>query len=142
MKKFATTLVQINEYALHRLEQKLLEKRQLFLQIEEKMLKSQQDLSAFSSPILGNVGLFLQTQHLKNALRIEIGSIKRQLDEVAKDIQALEQDYVMAHQELEKAKFILENEVKKATKLLEKKEQALLDESALILHFAKKGLHA
>ncbi|MDO7866720.1 flagellar FliJ family protein, partial [Helicobacter pylori] len=43
---------------------------------------------------------------------------------------------------LEKAKIILENEKQKEKEILEKKEQALLDENAMILHWQKGGLHA
>ncbi|WP_104748452.1 flagellar export protein FliJ [Helicobacter cetorum] len=141
MKKFASVLVKLKTLELEKIEQKLLEKRQVFLQVEKKFLTCQQDLSAFNSPSFGSVGLFLQTEHLKSALRVEIIAIKMDLDNMTKEINALEKDYIIANQELEKAKFLLENEVKKAQKILEKKEQTLLDENALILHFTKKSAY-
>lgn len=88
------------------------------------------------------MSLFLQTQQLKSALRMEIEYYQQQGENLTKDLKILEKDCLLANQELEKAKIILENEKRKEKEILEKKEQALLDENAMILHWQKEGLHA
>ncbi len=142
MKKFASVLVQLKTLALEKIEQKLESKRLELQQKEREVLDKQAQLSAFKNPELGGMSLFLQTQQLKSALRMEIEYYQQQSENLTKDLKILEKDYLLANQELEKAKIILEKEKQKEQKILEKKEQALLDENAMILHWQKGGLHA
>ncbi|WP_231201992.1 flagellar export protein FliJ [Helicobacter pylori] len=142
MKKFASVLVQLKTLALEKIEQKLESKRLEWRQNEREILDKQVQLSAFKNPELGGMSLFLQTQQLKSALRMEIEYYQQQGENLNKDLKILEKDYFLANQELEKAKIILENEKRKEKEILEKKEQALLDENAMILHWQKEGLHA
>ncbi len=142
MKKFASVLVQLKTLALEKIEQKLESKRLELQQKEREVLDKQAQLSAFKNPELGGMSLFLQTQQLKSALRMEIEYYQQQSENLTKDLKVLEKDYLLANQELEKAKIILENEKQKEKEILEKKEQALLDENAMILHWQKGGLHA
>lgn len=142
MKKFASVLVQLKTIALEKIEQKLESKRLELQQKEREVLDKQAQLSAFKNPELGGMSLFLQTQQLKSALRMEIEYYQQQSENLTKDLKVLEKDYLLANQELEKAKIILENEKQKEKEILEKKEQALLDENAMILHWQKGGLHA
>ncbi|GAA7638795.1 flagellar export protein FliJ [Helicobacter pylori] len=142
MKKFASVLVQLKTLALEKIEQKLESKRLEWRQNEREILDKQAQLSAFKNPELGGMSLFLQTQQLKSALRMEIEYYQQQGENLNKDLKILEKDYLLANQELEKAKIILENEKRKEKEILEKKEQALLDENAMILHWQKEGLHA
>lgn len=142
MKKFASVLVQLKTLALEKIEQKLESKRLELQQNEREVLDKQAQLSAFKNPELGGMSLFLQIQQLKSALRMEIEYCQQQSENLTKDLKVLEKDYFLANQELEKAKIILENEKQKEQKILEKKEQALLDENAMILHWQKEGLHA
>ncbi len=142
MKKFASVLVQLKTLALEKIEQKLESKRLELQQKEREILDKQAQLSAFKNPELGGMSLFLQTQQLKSALRMEIEYYQQQSENLTKDLKILERDYLLANQELEKAKIILEKEKQKEQKILEKKEQALLDENAMILHWQKEGLHA
>ncbi|GAA7035682.1 flagellar export protein FliJ [Helicobacter pylori] len=142
MKKFASVLVQLKTLALEKIEQKLESKRLELQQNEREVLEKQAQLSAFKNPELGGMSLFLQTQQLKSALRMEIEYYQQQGENLTKDLKILEKDYLVANQELEKAKIILENEKRKEKEILEKKEQALLDENAMILHWQKEGLHA
>ncbi|TPH60726.1 flagellar export protein FliJ [Helicobacter pylori] len=142
MKKFASVLVQLKTLALEKIEQKLESKRLEWRQNEREILDKQAQLSAFKNPELGGMSLFLQTQQLKSALRMEIEYYQQQGEDLNKDLKILEKDYFLANQELEKAKIILENEKRKEKEILEKKEQALLDENAMILHWQKEGLHA
>ncbi|MFB1281889.1 flagellar export protein FliJ [Helicobacter pylori] len=142
MKKFASVLVQLKTLALEKIEQKLESKRLELQQKEREVLDKQAQLSAFKNPELGGMSLFLQTQQLKSALRMEIEYYQQEGENLTKDLKVLEKDYLLANQELEKAKIILENEKQKEQKILEKKEQALLDENAMILHWQKGGLHA
>ncbi|GAA7312439.1 flagellar export protein FliJ [Helicobacter pylori] len=142
MKKFASVLVQLKTLALEKIEQKLESKRLELQQNEREVLDKQAQLSAFKNPELGGMSLFLQTQQLKSALRMEIEYYQQQGENLTKDLKILEKDYFLANQELEKAKIILENEKRKEKEILEKKEQALLDENAMILHWQKEGLHA
>ncbi len=142
MKKFASVLVQLKTLALEKIEQKLESKRLEWRQNEREILDKQAQLSAFKNPELGGMSLFLQTQQLKSALRMEIEYYQQQGENLIKDLKTLEKDYFLANQELEKAKIILENEKRKEKEILEKKEQALLDENAMILHWQKEGLHA
>ncbi|GAA7963175.1 flagellar export protein FliJ [Helicobacter pylori] len=142
MKKFASVLVQLKTLALEKIEQKLESKRLEWRQNEREILDKQAQLSAFKNPELGGMSLFLQTQQLKSALRMEIEYYQQQSENLNKDLKILEKDYLLANQELEKAKIILENEKRKEKEILEKKEQALLDENAMILHWQKEGLHA
>ncbi|GAA7040505.1 flagellar export protein FliJ [Helicobacter pylori] len=142
MKKFASVLVQLKTLALEKIEQKLESKRLEWRQNEREILDKQAQLSAFKNPKLGGMSLFLQTQQLKSALRMEIEYYQQQGENLTKDLKILEKDYLLANQELEKAKIILENEKRKEKEILEKKEQALLDENAMILHWQKGGLHA
>ncbi len=142
MKKFASVLVQLKTLALEKIEQKLESKRLELQQKEREVLDKQAQLSAFKNPELGGMSLFLQTQQLKSALRMEIEYYQQQSENLTKDLKILEKDYFLANQELEKAKIILEKEKQKEQKILEKKEQALLDENAMILHWQKEGLHA
>ncbi|TPI05278.1 flagellar FliJ family protein [Helicobacter pylori] len=142
MKKFASVLVQLKTLALEKIEQKLERKRLEWRQNEREILDKQAQLSAFKNPTLGGMSLFLQTQQLKSALRMEIEYYQQQGENLTKDLKILEKDYFLANQELEKAKIILENEKRKEKEILEKKEQALLDENAMILHWQKEGLHA
>ncbi|WRF76849.1 flagellar export protein FliJ [Helicobacter pylori] len=142
MKKFASVLVQLKTLALEKIEQKLESKRLELQQNEREILDKQAQLSAFKNPELGGMSLFLQTQQLKSALRMEIEYYQQEGKNLTKDLKILEKDYFLANQELEKAKIILENEKQKEQKILEKKEQALLDENAMILHWQKEGLHA
>ncbi|WP_120994040.1 flagellar export protein FliJ [Helicobacter pylori] len=142
MKKFASILVQLKTLALEKIEQKLESKRLELQQNEREVLDKQAQLSAFKNPELGGMSLFLQTQQLKSALRLEIEYYQQEGENLNKDLKILEKDYLLANQELEKAKIILENEKQKEKEILEKKEQALLDENAMILHWQKGGLHA
>ncbi|GAA9908873.1 flagellar export protein FliJ [Helicobacter pylori] len=142
MKKFAFVLVQLKTLALEKIEQKLESKRLEWRQNEREILDKQAQLSAFKNPELGGMSLFLQTQQLKSALRMEIEYYQQQGENLTKDLKILEKDCLLANQELEKAKIILENEKRKEKEILEKKEQALLDENAMILHWQKEGLHA
>lgn len=142
MKKFASVLVQLKTLALEKIEQKLESKRLKLQQNEREILDKQAQLSAFKNPELGGMSLFLQTQQLKSALRLEIEYYQQEGENLNKDLKVLEKDYLLANQELEKAKIILENEKQKEKEILEKKEQALLDENAMILHWQKGGLHA
>ncbi|MBH0293038.1 flagellar export protein FliJ [Helicobacter pylori] len=142
MKKFASVLVQLKTLALEKIERKLESKRLELQQNEREVLEKQAQLSAFKNPELGGMSLFLQTQQLKSALRLEIEYYQQEGENLTKDLKILEKDYLLANQELEKAKIILEKEKQKEQKILEKKEQALLDENAMILHWQKEGLHA
>ncbi|PDX15411.1 flagellar FliJ family protein [Helicobacter pylori] len=142
MKKFASVLVQLKTLALEKIERKLESKRLELQQNEREILDKQAQLSAFKNPELGGMSLFLQTQQLKSALRMEIEYYQQEGENLTKDLKILEKDYLLANQELEKAKIILEKEKQKEQKILEKKEQALLDENAMILHWQKEGLHA
>ncbi|WRE25124.1 flagellar FliJ family protein [Helicobacter pylori] len=142
MKKFASILVQLKTLALEKIEQKLESKRLELQQKEREVLDKQAQLSAFKNPELGGMSLFLQTQQLKSALRMEIEYYQQEGENLTKDLKILEKDYLLANQELEKAKIILEKEKQKEKEILEKKEQALLDENAMILHWQKEGLHA
>ncbi len=142
MKKFASVLVQLKTLALEKIEQKLESKRLEWRQNEREIFDKQAQLSAFKNPELGGMSLFLQTQQLKSALRMEIEYYQQQGENLNKDLKILEKEYLLANQELEKAKIILENEKRKEKEILEKKEQALLDENAMILHWQKEGLHA
>ncbi|GAA7890264.1 flagellar export protein FliJ [Helicobacter pylori] len=142
MKKFASILVQLKTLALEKIEQKLESKRLEWRQNEREILDKQAQLSAFKNPELGGMSLFLQTQQLKSALRMEIEYYQQESENLIKDLKILEKDCLLANQELEKAKIILENEKRKEKEILEKKEQALLDENAMILHWQKEGLHA
>ncbi|UOS35280.1 flagellar FliJ family protein [Helicobacter pylori] len=142
MKKFASVLVQLKTLALEKIEQKLESKRLEWRQNEREILDKQAQLSAFKNPELGGMSLFLQTQQLKSALRMEIEYYQQESENLTKDLKILEKDYFLANQELEKAKIILEKEKQKEKEILEKKEQALLDENAMILHWQKEGLHA
>ncbi|PUD00933.1 flagellar export protein FliJ [Helicobacter pylori] len=142
MKKFASILVQLKTLALEKIEQKLESKRLELQQNEREVLEKQAQLSAFKNPELGGMSLFLQTQQLKSVLRMEIEYYQQEGENLTKDLKILEKDYLLANQELEKAKIILENEKQKEKEILEKKEQTLLDENAMILHWQKGGLHA
>ncbi len=142
MKKFASVLVQLKTLALEKIEQKLESKRLEWQQKEREVLDKQAQLSAFKNPELGGMSLFLQTQQLKSALRMEIEYYQQESENLNKDLKILEKECLLANQELEKAKIILENEKRKEKEILEKKEQALLDENAMILHWQKEGLHA
>ncbi len=142
MKKFASILVQLKTLALEKIEQKLESKRLEWQQNEREILDKQAQLSTFKNPELGGMSLFLQTQQLKSALRMEIEYYQQESENLIKDLKILEKEYLLANQELEKAKIILENEKRKEKEILEKKEQALLDENAMILHWQKEGLHA
>ncbi|UOS12702.1 flagellar export protein FliJ [Helicobacter pylori] len=142
MKKFASVLVQLKTLALEKIEQKLESKRLEWRQNEREILDKQAQLSAFKNPELGGMSLFLQTQQLKSALRMEIEYYQQESENLIKDLKILEKDCLLANQELEKAKIILENEKRKEKEILEKKEQALLDENTMILHWQKEGLHA
>ncbi len=142
MKKFASVLVQLKTLALEKIEQKLESKRLELQQNEREVLDKQAQLSAFKNPELGGMSLFLQTQQLKSALRMEIEYYQQEGENLTKDLKILEKDYLLANQELEKAKIILEKEKQKEQKILEKKEQALLDENAMILHWQKENLYA
>ncbi|GAA8829006.1 flagellar export protein FliJ [Helicobacter pylori] len=142
MKKFASVLVQLKTLALEKIEQKLESKRLEWRQNEREILDKQAQLSAFKNPELGGMSLFLQTQQLKSTLRMEIEYYQQESENLIKDLKILEKDCLLANQELEKAKIILENEKRKEKEILEKKEQALLDENAMILHWQKEGLHA
>ncbi|BAW60554.1 flagellar export protein FliJ [Helicobacter pylori] len=142
MKKFASVLVQLKTLALEKIEQKLESKRLELQQNEREILDKQAQLSAFKNPELGGMSLFLQTQQLKSALRMEIEYYQQESENLIKDLKILEKEYLLANQELEKAKIILENEKRKEKEILGKKEQALLDENAMILHWQKEGLHA
>ncbi|WRG32872.1 flagellar FliJ family protein [Helicobacter pylori] len=142
MKKFASVLVQLKTLALEKIEQKLESKRLELRQKEREILDKQAQLSAFKNPELGGMSLFLQTQQLKSALRMEIEYYQQEGENLTNGLKILEKDYLLANQELEKAKIILEKEKQKEKEILEKKEQALLDENAMILHWQKEGLHA
>lgn len=141
MKKFASVWVQLKTLALEKIEQKLESKRLEWRQNEREILDKQAQLSAFKNPELGGMSLFLQTQQLKSALRMEIEYYQQESENLIKDLKILEKDCLLANQELEKAKIILENEKRKEKEILEKKEQALLDENAMILHWQKEDLH-
>ncbi|GAA9088802.1 flagellar export protein FliJ [Helicobacter pylori] len=142
MKKFASVWVQLKTLALEKIEQKLESKRLEWQQNQREILDKQAQLSAFKNPELGGMSLFLQTQQLKSTLRMEIEYYQQESENLTKDLKILEKDCLLANQELEKAKIILENEKRKEKEILEKKEQALLDENAMILHWQKEGLHA
>lgn len=142
MKKFASVLVQLKTLALEKIERKLESKRLELQQNQREVLDKQAQLSAFKNPELGGMSLFLQTQQLKSALRMEIEYYQQEGENLTKDLKILEKEYLLANQELEKAKIILEKEKRKEKEILEKKEQALLDENAMILHWQKEGLHA
>ncbi|RVZ66446.1 flagellar FliJ family protein [Helicobacter pylori] len=142
MKKFASILVQLKTLALEKIEQKLESKRLELQQNQREVLDKQAQLSAFKNPELGGMSLFLQIQQLKSALRMEIEYCQQEGENLNKDLKILEKECLLANQELEKAKIILENEKRKEKEILEKKEQALLDENAMILHWQKGGLHA
>ncbi|GAA7148241.1 flagellar export protein FliJ [Helicobacter pylori] len=142
MKKFASVLVQLKTLALEKIEQKLESKRLELRQNEREIFDKQAQLSAFKNPELGGMSLFLQTQQLKSALRMEIEYYQQEGENLNKDLKILEKEYLLANQELEKAKIILEKEKQKEKEIVEKKEQALLDENAMILHWQKEGLHA
>ncbi|GAA7791742.1 flagellar export protein FliJ [Helicobacter pylori] len=142
MKKFASVLVQLKTLALEKIEQKLESKRLELQQNQREVLDKQAQLSAFKNPEWGGMSLFLQTQQLKSALRMEIEYYQQEGENLNKDLKILEKEYLLANQELEKAKIILEKEKQKEKEILEKKEQALLDENAMILHWQKEGLHA
>ncbi|GAA7564660.1 flagellar export protein FliJ [Helicobacter pylori] len=142
MKKFASVWVQLKTLALEKIEQKLESKRLEWRQNEREILDKQAQLSAFKNPELGGMSLFLQTQQLKSTLRMEIEYCQQESENLIKDLKILEKECLLANQELEKAKIILENEKRKEKEILEKKEQALLDENAMILHWQKEGLHA
>ncbi|RKV13102.1 flagellar export protein FliJ [Helicobacter pylori] len=142
MKKFASVLVQLKTLALEKIEQKLESKRLELQQNEREVLDKQTQLSTFKNPELGGMSLFLQTQQLKSALRMEIEYYQQEGENLTKDLKILEKEYLLANQELEKAKIILEKEKQKEKEIVEKKEQALLDENAMILHWQKEGLHA
>ncbi|WP_367694798.1 flagellar export protein FliJ [Helicobacter pylori] len=142
MKKFASVLVQLKTLALEKIERKLESKRLELQQKEREVLDKQTQLSAFKNPELGGMSLFLQTQQLKSALRMEIEYYQQEGENLTKDLKILEKEYLLANQELEKAKIILEKEKQKEKEIVEKKEQALLDENAMILHWQKEGLHA
>ncbi|EMH05953.1 hypothetical protein HMPREF1408_00634 [Helicobacter pylori GAM245Ai] len=142
MKKFASVLVQLKTLALEKIERKLESKRLELQQNEREILEKQAQLSAFKNPELGGMSLFLQTQQLKSALRLEIEYYQQEGEDLNKDLKILEKDYILANQELEKAKIMLENEKQKEKEILEKKEQALLDENAMILHWQKENLYA
>ncbi len=142
MKKFASVLVQLKTLALEKIERKLESKRLELQQNEREVLERQAQLSAFKNPELGGMSLFLQIQQLKSALRMEIEYCQQEGENLTKDLKVLEKDYLLANQELEKAKIILENEKQKEKEIVTKKEQALLDENAMILHWQKGGLHA
>ncbi|GAA8871030.1 flagellar export protein FliJ [Helicobacter pylori] len=142
MKKFASVWVQLKTLALEKIEQKLESKRLEWRQNEREILDKQAQLSMFKNPKLGGMSLFLQTQQLKSALRMEIEYYQQEGENLNKDLKILEKDCLLANQELEKAKIILENEKRKEKEIVEKKEQALLDENAMILHWQKEGLHA
>lgn len=123
MKKFASVLVQLKTLALEKIEQKLESKRLELQQNEREVLDKQAQLSAFKNPELGGMSLFLQTQQLKSALRMEIEYYQQESENLTKDLKILEKDYLLANQELEKAKIILENEKQKEQKILEKKSR-------------------
>ncbi|WP_120842883.1 flagellar FliJ family protein [Helicobacter pylori] len=142
MKKFASIWVQLKTLALEKIEQKLESKRLEWRQNEREILDKQAQLSAFKNPELGGMSLFLQTQQLKSTLRMEIEYYQQESENLIKDLKILEKDHLLANQELEKAKIILENEKRKEKEILEKKEQAFLDENAMILRWQKEGLHA
>ncbi len=142
MKKFASVLVQLKTLALEKIEQKLESKRLELQQKEREILDKQAQLSMFKNPELGGMSLFLQTQQLKSTLRMEIEYYQQESENLIKDLKILEKECLLANQELEKAKIILENEKRKEKEILEKKEQVLLDENAMILHWQKEGLHA
>ncbi|QQW90386.1 flagellar FliJ family protein [Helicobacter pylori] len=142
MKKFASVLVQLKTLALEKIEQKLESKRLEWQQNEREILDKQAQLSAFKNPELGGMSLFLQTQQLKSVIRMEIEYYQQESENLNKDLKILEKECLLANQELEKAKIILENEKRKEKEILEKKEQALLDENAMILHWQKESLHA
>ncbi|GAA8381676.1 flagellar export protein FliJ [Helicobacter pylori] len=142
MKKFASVLVQLKTLALEKIEQKLESKRLELQQKEREVLDKQAQLSTFKNPELGGMSLFLQTQQLKSALRMEIEYYQQEGENLNKDLKILEKEYLLANQELEKAKIILEKEKQKEKEIVKKKERALLDENAMILHWQKEGLHA
>ncbi len=113
MKKFASVLVQLKTLALEKIEQKLQNKRLELQQNEQQILNKQMDLSAFKNPNLGGMSLFLQTQQLKSALRMEIERYQQECEILHESLKILEKDYLLANQELEKAKIILEKKTKR-----------------------------
>ncbi|BEE29817.1 Flagellar FliJ family protein [Helicobacter pylori] len=123
MKKFASVLVQLKTLALEKIEQKLESKRLELQQNEREVLDKQAQLNAFKNPELGGMSLFLQIQQLKSALRMEIEYYQQESENLNKDLKILEKDYLLANQELEKAKIILEKEKQKEQKILEKKSR-------------------
>lgn len=123
MKKFASVLVQLKTLALEKIEQKLESKRLELQQKEREVLDKQAQLSAFKNPELGGMSLFLQTQQLKSALRMEIEYYQQEGENLTKDLKILERDYLLANQELEKAKIILEKEKQKEKEIVEKKSR-------------------
>ncbi|ADU84283.1 hypothetical protein HPSA_01295 [Helicobacter pylori SouthAfrica7] len=123
MKKFASVLVQLKTLALEKIEQKLQNKRLELQQNEQQILNKQMDLSAFKNPNLGGMSLFLQTQQLKSALRMEIERYQQECEILRESLKILEKDYLLANQELEKAKIILEKENKKKKKSWRKKSR-------------------
>ncbi len=123
MKKFASVLVQLKTLALEKIEQKLESKRLELQQKEREVLDKQAQLSAFKNPELGGMSLFLQTQQLKSALRMEIEYYQQEGENLTKDLKILEKEYFLANQELEKAKIILEKEKQKEKEVLEKKSR-------------------
>ncbi len=123
MKKFASVLVQLKTLALEKIEQKLESKRLELRKNEREILDKQVQLSAFKNPNLGGMSLFLQTQQLKSALRMEIGRYQQESGILRESLKILEKDYLLANQELEKAKIILEKENKKKKKSWRKKSR-------------------
>ncbi|AFJ81264.1 hypothetical protein MWE_0334 [Helicobacter pylori XZ274] len=123
MKKFASVWVQLKTLALEKIEQKLESKRLEWRQNEREIFDKQAQLSAFKNPELGGMSLFLQTQQLKSALRMEIEYYQQEGENLNKDLKILEKEYLLANQELEKAKIILENEKRKEKEILEKKSR-------------------
>lgn len=123
MKKFASVLVQLKTLALEKIEQKLESKRLELQQNKREVLDKQAQLSAFKNPELGGMSLFLQTQQLKSALRMEIEYCQQEGENLTNDLKILEKEYLLANQELEKAKIILEKEKQKEKEILEKKSR-------------------
>lgn len=140
MKKFASVLVQLKTLALEKIEQKLESKRLELQQKEREVLDKQAQLSAFKNPELGGMSLFLQTQQLKSALRMEIEYYQQESENLTKDLKILEKDYLLANQELEKAKIILEKEKQKEKEVLEKKRASSFGRKRHDFTLAKRGL--
>ncbi|EEC25268.1 hypothetical protein HPB128_21g30 [Helicobacter pylori B128] len=140
MKKFASVLVQLKTLALEKIEQKLESKRLELQQNEREVLDKQAQLSAFKNPELGGMSLFLQTQQLKSALRMEIEYYQQEGENLNKDLKILEKDYLLANQELEKAKIILEKEKQKEQKILGKKRAGSFRRKRHDFTLAKRGL--